>query len=76
MEKTKRSKGSKLMAVADRAGLRIAVSVASASPHEVRLVKQTLAALFVGQLSERLIGTRRSTTVIFWTPSWESRASE
>ena len=58
MGKTKRGKGSKVMAVADRAGLPIAVSVASASPHEVRLVKQTLAALFVRELPERLIGDK------------------
>jgi transposase len=46
------------MAVADRAGLPIAVSVASASPHEVRLVNKTLAALFVRELPEKLIGDR------------------
>jgi transposase len=56
--KTKRGKGSKVMAMADRAGLPIAVSVASASPHEVRLVNQTLAALFVRELPERLIGDK------------------
>jgi transposase len=56
--KTKRGKGSKVMAVADRAGLPIAVSVASASPHEVRLVNETLASLFVRELPERLIGDK------------------
>ena len=58
MGKTKRGKGSKVMAVAERAGLPIAVSVASASPHEVRLVNQTLASLFVRELPERLIGDK------------------
>jgi len=40
--KTKRGKGTKLMAVADGAGFPIAISVGSASPHEVRLVEKTL----------------------------------
>jgi transposase len=46
------------MAVADRAGLPIAVSLASASAREVRLVKQTLTALFVHEFPERLIGDK------------------
>jgi serine phosphatase RsbU (regulator of sigma subunit) len=40
--KTKRGKGTKLMAVADRSGLPVAAHAASASPHEVTLVKETL----------------------------------
>ena len=32
--KTKRGKGTKIMAIADRAGLPVAVTIASASPHE------------------------------------------
>src|SRR5262245_20966685 len=35
--KTKRGKGTKLMAVADRAGFPVAIHPASASPHEVTL---------------------------------------
>ncbi len=42
MGKTKRGKGSKLMAVADGAGLPLAVYTTSASPHEVTLVLDTL----------------------------------
>jgi hypothetical protein len=42
--KTKRGKGSKLMAIADVGGMPLAVLVASASPHETRLVEATLAA--------------------------------
>ena len=54
--KTKRGKGSKIMAIADRRGLPVAVHVESATPHEVRLVHATLAERFVRQLPERLIG--------------------
>ena len=58
MGPTKRGKGSKLMAVADRHGLPLAVDVASASPAEVRLVHSTLEARFVAELPERLIGDK------------------
>ena len=53
--KTKRGKGSKIVAIADRQGLPVAVHVESATPHEVRLVHATLAERFVRQLPERLI---------------------
>ena len=56
--KTKRGKGTKLMAVADGSSLPIAVSLASASPHEVTLVEQTLEARFVEEKPKRLIGDR------------------
>ena len=58
MGKTKRGKGTKLMAVADRSGLPVAVHTASASPHEVRLVGETLAEVFTDEQPERLIGDR------------------
>src|SRR5437879_4790344 len=54
--KTKRGKGTKIMAVVDGAGLPVAVCVESATPHEVTLVQQTLAELFVDEPIERLIG--------------------
>jgi transposase len=54
--KTKRGKGSKIMVVADRQGLPIAVHVESATPHEVTLVHATLAERFVSPLPKRLIG--------------------
>jgi transposase len=56
--KTKRGKGTKLMALADASGLPLAVHAASASPHEVTLVEATLAASCVGEEPERLIGGR------------------
>ena len=56
--KTKRGKGSKLRAVADRTGLPVAVSVGSATPHEITLVEAPLAARFLSALPPRLIGDR------------------
>jgi len=54
--KTKRGKGSKIMAIADRQGRPVAVHVESATPHEVTLVHAALAKRFVRQLPVRLIG--------------------
>ena len=56
MGKTKRGKGTKIMAVADSAGLPVAVCAESATPHEVTLVQQTLAEIFVAEPVARLIG--------------------
>jgi Transposase DDE domain len=56
--KTKRGKGTKLMALSDGSGLPLAVNVASASPHEVTLVKQTLESRFIEKKPERLVGDR------------------
>ena len=58
MGKTKRGKGTKLMALADRSGVPLAVCTASASPHEVTLVEPTLAASFLDERPGRLIGDR------------------
>jgi transposase len=55
---TKRGKGTKLMAVADRFGLPLAVCAASATPHEVTLVAATLDSRFVDEPPRRLIGDR------------------
>ena len=44
------------MAVADRNGLPVAIHVASASPHEVTLVPDTVEGRFVADTPERLIG--------------------
>lgn len=46
------------MAVADRAGLPLAVHVGAASPGEVTLVDAVLARRFVAALPERLIGDK------------------
>jgi transposase len=55
---TKRGKGSKIVAIADSHGLPFAVHVASASPHETKLVEPTLEHRFLKQTPERMIGDR------------------
>ncbi len=55
---TKRGKGSKIMAIADGHGFPLAVYVASASPHETRLVEPTLDQRFLTEAPERMIGDR------------------
>jgi hypothetical protein len=54
--KTKRGKGTKIRAIADGAGLPLAITIASASPHETTLVTQTLNASFLPDNPARLIG--------------------
>jgi Transposase DDE domain len=54
--KTKRGKGTKIMAIADRHGLPVAVHVESATPHEVTLVKATIAQRLVLKRPEHLVG--------------------
>lgn len=58
MGKTKRGKGTKLMAVADCAGLPVAIYTESASPHEVTLVRKTLVERFTDEKPQRLIGDK------------------
>ena len=56
--KTKRGKGTKLMAVSDRAGFPVARHVSSASPHEVTLVEATLKDRLTHARPERMIGDK------------------
>jgi transposase len=56
--KTKRGKGTKLVALADASGLPLSVCAASASPHEVTLVGEVLDGRFVSEKPGRLIGDR------------------
>ena len=46
------------MAIADRAGLPVACGIASASPHEVTLVEETIDNSFLEDAPDRLIGDR------------------
>ncbi len=46
------------MAITDAHGLPVSVCIASASPHEVTLAQQTVAASFVEQNPEKLIGDK------------------
>ena len=55
---TRRGKGTKIMAIADRHGLPVAVRIASASPHETRLVATTVEQRFTASTPQRLIGDR------------------
>ena len=55
---TRRGKGSKIMAISDGHGLPLAVHVASASPHETKLVEVTFEGRFLAEASPRLIGDR------------------
>ena len=56
--KTKRGKGTKIMAIADRHGLPVAIGIASASPHEVTLVDSTIEARFIEEVPERIIADK------------------
>ena len=58
MGKTKRGKGTKLMAVADGFGLPLAICTESASPHEVKLVERTLTERFTDERPQRIIGDK------------------
>ena len=55
---TKRGKGSKIVAIADRHGLPVAVHVASARPNEAILVEPTLQQRFLRETPARLIGDK------------------
>jgi transposase len=46
------------MAITDSNGLPVAISTASASPHEVTLLEETLDGAFLDELAPRLIGDK------------------
>ena len=54
--KTKRGTGSKIMAVADRHGLPVAICVESATPHEVKLAINRLVQMVIPDAPQNLIG--------------------
>ena len=64
------------MAIADRSGLPVAISIASASPHEVTLVEQTLDHSFLRQMPERLIGDRAYDSDSLACRLWQERRIE
>jgi transposase len=55
---TKRGKGTKVMAIADGHGLPVAIGIASASPHESKLVEATLDDRFIEPHPQRVIGDK------------------
>jgi hypothetical protein len=56
--KTKKGKGTKIMILSDANGLPLSATVASASPHESKLVEQCLDERFVPEAPQRLIRDR------------------
>ena len=56
--KTKRGKGTKIMAIADASGFPVAACVESASPHEVKLVERTIDSSFTPYAPDILIGDK------------------
>jgi len=56
--KTKRGKGTKIMAIAAGNSVPLAVTIDSASPHESKLVDETLTGSFPDELPEKLIGDK------------------
>ena len=55
---SKLGKGRKIMAIAAVTSLPLAVTVDSASPHETKLIEETLAGSSLDELPARLIGDR------------------
>lgn len=62
--KTKRGKGTKIMAVADSHGLPVAVCIESATPHEVKLATSTLVQTIVSEAPQNLIGDTPTIQII------------
>ena len=54
--KTKKGKGTKIMAIADASGLPIALWAGAANTHEIKLVEETIAARHVKAKPKILIG--------------------
>ena len=46
------------MAITDASGLPIAACIASASPHEVKLVEKAIKSLFIAEKPKKLIGDK------------------
>jgi transposase len=56
--KTKCGKGSKMMAIVDKNGLPVGISIHSASPHEATLVEETLDMIPLAKKPKNLIGDK------------------
>jgi len=54
--KTKRGKGTKIMAVADRNGLPVSICIESATPHAVKLAVPTVVQMVIPEAPQNLIG--------------------
>ncbi len=73
--KTKRGKGTKIMAVADRHGLPVAVCIESATPHEVTLATSTLVQMVIPEAPQNVIGATTHTIPTGWTQDLEVTGS-
>jgi hypothetical protein len=62
--RTKRGKGSRIMAIADASGLPVSVCLASASPHEVKLAETVLDTSSSLECQRNLSATKRMTVTI------------
>ncbi|GAA4648255.1 hypothetical protein GCM10023116_05220 [Kistimonas scapharcae] len=58
MGATKRGKGTKIMAIADRHGLPVALWATSATPHETQLVEELLIQRSTSTFPKKLVGDR------------------
>lgn len=58
VDPTKRGKGTRTMAIADASDLPVAIDIESASPHEVKLVENTLENRFTRNAPERMISDK------------------
>jgi len=56
--KTKRGKGTKIMAIADASAFPVAACEESASPHEVKLVEKTIDSGFTKYAPDKIIGDK------------------
>jgi hypothetical protein len=70
--KTKRGKGTKITAVADRHGLPVSICIESATPHEVKLATSTLVQMVGPDAPEHLIDDNAIQTSL--TPSSDNAA--
>jgi hypothetical protein len=62
--KTKRGKGTKIMAIADASGFPVAACIESTSPHEVRIVEKTIDSSFTPMRLKKSLATRLMTVIL------------
>lgn len=64
------------MAIADALGLPVAIGIASASPHEIKLVEETLDNAFIADAIRKLIGDRAYDSDALDEKLWKEREVE
>lgn len=58
VDRTKRAKGTKIMAISDAGGVPVAAHIESASPHEVNLVESAIVSRYISKSPKRMIGDK------------------